>query len=99
MTDERLVPAARRRTAVVKYNRAVYLRDLSLCRRALTQRQVEGEYLSGLTELAAVVGCSRSTTNRFFNGRNISMEVTLKLLNGIKLTFEDVHTPILDTDQ
>lgn len=90
------MPAERRRTAVVTYNGAAYLRNLSLCRRALTQRQVEGEFLGGLTELAGAVGYSRSTVTRLFNGHNLSMDVTIKLLDVLKLSFEDVHTPIAD---
>ncbi len=33
------------RTAVVQYNGVSYTRNLSLCRLALTARQVEGSYL------------------------------------------------------
>lgn len=97
MTNDRAVPAGRRRTAVVKYNRASYTRDLSHCRRALTQRQVEGEFLGGMADLAKAAGCSRSTAHRFFCGWSVSMETTMRLLNALKLSFEDVHTPLVDT--
>src|SRR6266498_2913959 len=96
MTDEHAVPAGRRRTAVVKYNGVSYLRNLSLCRRALTHRQVEGEFLGGMTELAQAAGCSRSTVTHLLSGRNLSMEMTIKLLAALKLRFEDVHTPLAD---
>lgn len=92
MINEPAAHAARRRTAVVQYNGVSYTRDLSLCRRALTECQVGGAYLGGLAELSEEAGCSRSTASRFFSGRNVSIEVTLRLLKGLKLSFEAVHT-------
>ena len=96
MTHKQAVPAARRRTAVVKYNDVCYLRNLSLCRRALTHRQVEGEFLGGMTDLAQAAGCSRSTATHLLSGRNLSMQMTIKLLDALKLRFEDVHTLLAD---
>jgi hypothetical protein len=93
MSSEPRTTAGRRRTAVVHYNGVYFTRNLSLCRRALTQRQVEGCYLGGHVELADEIGFSRSTVSRFFSGDNLSMVVTLKILGALKLKFKDVHTP------
>ena len=97
MIDEPVTHAQRRRTAIVRYNGVYYRRNLSLCRQALTQRQIEGEYLRGVIELAEALGCSRSTVTRFFNGRNVSTAVTLTLLNALHLSFEEVHAPTAGT--
>jgi len=84
--------ADRRRTALVQYNGLSYTRNLSLLRRALTYRQVQGSYLGGHGELADDIECSRSTISRFFSGDNLSMNVTRRILGALKLKFGDVHT-------
>jgi hypothetical protein len=86
--------AERRRTAVVQYNGVSYTRNLSLCRRTLTERQVEGSFLGGLGELGTVSACTRSSVSRFFAGRNLSMQLTVRILDALKLRFDQVHTPI-----
>jgi hypothetical protein len=48
MSSEPRRTTERQRTAVVHYNGVSYTRNLSMCRRALTERQVEGKYLGGL---------------------------------------------------
>ena len=63
--------AERRRTATVQYNGVSCTHNLSLCRRALTERQVEGDYLGGHGDLADESKCSRSTVSRFFAGDNL----------------------------
>ncbi len=82
------------RTAVVHYNGVAYTRNISLCRRALTNRQVEGGYLHGLDDIATDIGCSRSSVSRFFAGGNLKAELTQRILGALKLTFDEVHTPI-----
>ena len=99
MTDEPAMPAARRRSAVVQYNGVSYKRNLSLCRRALTERQVQGEYLGGMIDVAKAAGCSRSTVTRLFNGHSLSMEVTRNILSVLKLSFEEVHTPEVESER
>src|SRR5215831_20900911 len=94
MTTRQPHMADRRWTAVVQYNGSSYTRDLLLCRRALTQRQVEGSYLGGHAELADEIECSRSTVSRFFSGHNLSTDVTRRILGALKLRFNDVHTPV-----
>jgi hypothetical protein len=69
-----------------------YLLDLVRCRRALVQRQVDGE-LDSMESLALATGISRSTASRFFSGRPTSLAVTLKILDALRLGFEEVATP------
>jgi hypothetical protein len=85
--------AERRRTAIVQYNGVSYTRNLSLCRRALTERQVEGTFLGGHGDLADEIECSRSTVSRFFSGHNLSTDATRRILGALELKFDDVHTP------
>ena len=83
--------AARPRRATVWYRGMPYNIDLAQCRRALVLRQVEGE-LDSMESLAIAVGVSRSTASRFFSGRATSLAVTLKILEALRLTFEEVAT-------
>jgi transcriptional regulator with XRE-family HTH domain len=77
----------------VWYRGIPYLLDLVRCRRALVQRQIEGE-LDSMESLAQAVGISRSTASRFFSGRPTSLTVTLKILEALKLKFDEVAQPI-----
>lgn len=63
--------AERRRTATVQYHSVSCTGNLSLCWRALTEREVEGDYLGGHGDLADESKCSRSTVSRFFAGDNL----------------------------
>jgi transcriptional regulator with XRE-family HTH domain len=76
---------------VVWYRDIAYDLNLLECRRALVERQVEGE-LDGMESLAKAVRISRSTASRFFSGRPASLAVTLKILSKLGLTFEKVAT-------
>ena len=78
--------------ARVSYRGIAYSLDLVRCRRALVLRQVEGE-LESIHGLAAAIGRSRSTVNRFFSGRPTSLAVTLNILAALHLSFEEVATP------
>ena len=77
----------------VRYRGIPYTLDLQRCRRALVERQVEGEFAS-LEALASLIGISRSTVSRFFAGRSTSLSVTLKVLGALRLRFEDVASPV-----
>src|SRR5439155_12455812 len=81
--------AMRPKEVQVRYRGIPYLLDLVRCRRALVNRQVEGE-LDSMESLANAVGISRSTATRFFGGRPTSLAVTLKILDTLHLTFADV---------
>src|ERR1700736_2641972 len=81
----------------VWYRGIPYLLGLVRCRRALVHRQVEGE-LDSMESLAKAVGISRSTASRFFSGRPTSLTVTLKILEVLKLRFDDVARPKSDED-
>jgi len=72
-----------------------YVGDMVRCRRALVARQVEGA-LDSMESLANAVGISRSTVSRFFSGRQTSLSVTLRILEQLHLTFEDVYTLVLE---
>lgn len=75
----------------MSYRGILYDMDLLRCRRALVQRQVEGD-LDSMESLARACGISRSTASRFFSGRPTSLTVTLKILAELHLTFDDVAT-------
>ena len=90
--------AERPRTAVVHYNGLPYTRDLSMCRRALTHRQVEGKFLGGMADLATESGCHRSVVSRFFAGLNVSTEMTMRILGSLELDFDQVHKPVPPSD-
>ncbi len=87
--------ASRPRQVTVWYRGIPYTLDLVRCRRALVARQVEGE-LDSMESLANAVGISRSTTSRFFSGRPTSLAVTLKILDALHLTFEEVATLVVE---
>ncbi len=78
-------------SVAVWYRDIAYDLNLMKCRRALIERQVEGE-LSSMEGLAESIGISRSTTSRFFSGRATSLAVTLKILTKLGLKFEQVAT-------
>ena len=80
---------SRPRTVIVWYRGLPYELDLVRCRRALVQRQVEGE-LHSMESLANAVGISRSTASRFFSGRPTSLTVTVRILARLGVKFEDV---------
>jgi len=84
--------ASRPRQVTVWYRGIPYTLDLVRCRRALVERQIEGE-LSSVDSLARMVGVSRSTASRFFSGRQTSLTVTLRILTALRVTFADVARP------
>jgi transcriptional regulator with XRE-family HTH domain len=90
--------ATRPKQVAVWYRGIPYMLDLVRCRRALVQRQVEGD-LDSIESLAQAVGISRSTASRFFSGRPTSLAVTLKILAALRLTFEDVARPQVDREE
>lgn len=83
----------RPRTVIVSYRGMPYELDLVRCRRALVDRQVQGE-LDSMESLARACGISRSTASRFFSGRATSLTVTLKILETLRLKFEEVAKPV-----
>ncbi len=88
---------SRPRTVTVFYRGIPYVLDLVRCRRAQVDRQVEGG-LDSMESLAKAVGISRSTASRFFSGKATSLTVTLKILEMLKLRFDDVARPKTDED-
>jgi transcriptional regulator with XRE-family HTH domain len=89
--------AARPRQVTVWYRGIPYTLDLVRCRRALVARQVDGA-LDSMESLATAVGISRSTASRFFSGRPTSLAVTLRILDALHMTFEDVATQVDEPD-
>lgn len=87
--------ASRPKTVVVWYRGIPYWLDLVRCRRALVDRQVQGD-LDSMESLANAVEISRSTASRFFSGRATSLTITLKILKELRIEFIDVVTPVED---
>lgn len=77
----------------VWYRGIPYTLDLNACRRALVDRQVDGA-LDSMESLANAVGISRSTASRFFSGRPTSLAVTLKILEALHLSFDEVASSV-----
>jgi transcriptional regulator with XRE-family HTH domain len=46
--------------------------------------------------LAKACNISRSTASRFISGRPTSLAVTLRILDTLHLTFEEVFTPLTE---
>lgn len=90
--------ATRPKEVKVYYRGIAYWLDLTICRRALVNCQVLGE-LDSMESLADKVDISRSTASRFFSGRPTSLAVTLKILEALHLTFEEVARLAEDDDQ
>jgi transcriptional regulator with XRE-family HTH domain len=84
-----------RRTVSVQFRGVEYTLDLSVCRHALVNQQVAGK-LDSMESLANACGISRSTASRFFSGRPTSLAVTLKILEALQLTFDEVATSVDD---
>jgi hypothetical protein len=83
----------RPRRALVNFRGIDHEMNVTVCRMALVQRQVAGEFDS-MEGLADAIGRSRSTVSRFFAGRRTSLPVALAVLDKLKLRFEQVFTPI-----
>ncbi len=81
--------AKRPSSATLVYRGVPYTLDLARCRRALVQRQVDGE-LATMEALAAAAATSRSTASRFFGGRAVSLDATLRILSALGVEFNDV---------
>ncbi len=77
---------------IVNFKGVDYEMNRALCDLALVRRQVEGEFHS-MQGLADAISRSRSTASRFFSGKQTSLEVTLLVLDKLKLTFDEVFTP------
>jgi transcriptional regulator with XRE-family HTH domain len=84
--------SSRPKEVTVWYRGIPYSLDLVRCRRALVDSQVEGG-LDSMESLANACNISRSTASRFFSGRPTSLAVTLKVLEVLKLKFEDIARP------
>jgi len=83
----------RPKRAIVNFRGIDHEMNVTVCRMALVQRQVAGEFDS-MEGLADAIGRSRSTVSRFFAGRRTSLPVALAVLDKLKLRFEQVFTPI-----
>jgi hypothetical protein len=88
-----MVTRRRLRRAIVNFRGIDHEMNVTVCRMALVQRQVAGEFDS-MEGLADAIGRSRSTVSRFFAGRRTSLPVALAVLDKLKLRFEQVFTPI-----
>ena len=78
---------------IVFFRGVAHEMDDHLCRMALVQRQVDGDFDS-IQGIADSLGISRSTASRFFAGRPGSLAVTLLILDKLHLRFEEVFRPL-----
>jgi hypothetical protein len=83
----------RPRRRIVNFRGIDHEMNVPVCRLALVRRQVAGDFDS-MEGLADSIGRSRSTVSRFFAGRGTSLPVALAVLDKLKLTFEQVFTPV-----
>lgn len=79
--------------AIVNFRGVDHEMDMTVCRLALVNRQVAGDFDS-MENLADAIGRSRSTVSRFFAGRPVSLPVALAVLDKLNLKFNQVFTPI-----
>jgi hypothetical protein len=79
--------------AIVNFRGVDHEMNVAMCRLALVQRQVAGDFDS-MEGLADAIGRSRSTVSRFFAGRHTSLPVAIAVLNKLKLRFDQVFKPI-----
>lgn len=77
----------------VTYFGTRYWLDLQACRRALVQRQVQGQLMT-IQALAAAANLSRSTASRFFAGNGHAVSSARSILAALGLELSDVITPI-----
>jgi len=80
-----------RRSPIVRFEGVAYEMHRDVVLEALVQRQVEGKFRSR-EEMAGLIGCSRSTVSRWMAGRNVGLQVTLKVLDALELSFAEVFT-------
>jgi DNA-binding XRE family transcriptional regulator len=83
----------RPRRAIVNFHGIDHEMNMPALRLALVRRQVAGEFHS-MEQLADAIGISRSTISRFFAGKPTSLTIAMAVLDKLKVTFEDVFTPI-----
>ena len=91
----RMVTRGKPRWVEVVYRDIPHRLDLFTCRHAFVQCQVRGDFDS-MAGLARKVQISRSTASRFFTGRVTSLAVTLKILDALHVSFDDVAKPHLE---
>jgi hypothetical protein len=89
---------SRPQRTIVRFEGVTYEMDVALVRRALVHRQVEGLYHTR-GDLAEALGCSRSTASHFIVGRTVSLALTLRALDKLQLTFDDVFTRCSEGEQ
>jgi transcriptional regulator with XRE-family HTH domain len=78
---------------IVFYRRLPHIMNMRILNRAMRDRQIAGDFDTVLG-LADLIGVSRSTVSRFFSGRNTSLGATLKILDALNLTFDQVFMEI-----
>ena len=77
----------------VSYFGTLYWLDLRACRRALVQRQIQGQLMT-IQALATAANLSRSTASRFFAGRSHTVSSARRILAALGLQLGDVISPI-----
>jgi hypothetical protein len=83
----------RRVDKVIAWYRGIpHVLDLRACRQAFVRSEMVGHFDS-VEALAEAVNISRSTGSRFFNGRPVSLDITMRLVSALGLRLEEVVWP------
>lgn len=77
----------------VSYFGTLYWLDLHACRRALVERQLQGQLMT-IQALATAANLSRSTVSRFFAGKSHAVSSARCILTTLGLELGDVISPI-----
>lgn len=79
---------------VVRHDGREYERDLAKCRRILLQRATEGDF-DTMEQFAKIIRLSSTTVSTWLSGKSPGTKKTTKrILRGLRLDFNDVHTPV-----
>jgi transcriptional regulator with XRE-family HTH domain len=82
-----------REWVIVFYRKLPHIMNVRILNRAMRDRQIAGDFDS-VEGLADRIGASRSTVSRFFSGKNTSLAIALRILEALKLTFDQMFIEI-----
>src|SRR5262245_38001027 len=74
---------------IVYYRKLPHVMCTRALNRAMRDRQIAGDF-DTVAGLADRIDASRSTVSRFFSGKNTSLTVTVRILEALSLTFDQV---------
>jgi hypothetical protein len=82
-----------REWVIVFYRKLPHVMNLRILNRAMRDRQIAGDFDS-VEGLANRIDSSRSTVSRFFSGKNTSLTFTLRVLEALKVNFDQMFMEI-----